>query len=233
MTNLKAAIVEDNNDDAKNLSEVLNRYFTENKITYKLERFLRGEDFLESSINFDIVFLDIEMQGINGIETASRLREKQKDTVIILVTNMIQYAIQGYSVQAADYILKPVDYEGLSKKIPSFLEAVNKKKKTINVKTNESIIKLLLSKILYIEVFGHRIVIHYGDKTIECGGTLKEFEADLSSAGFVKSSKSCLVNLSAVERIDTDTVTINGEKIPLSRRERKPFIEAFAGFDGR
>ncbi|SDH27400.1 DNA-binding response regulator, LytR/AlgR family [Pseudobutyrivibrio sp. 49] len=232
-SNYEIAIIDDNPEDSLLLKTHLERYFEKNEMHYSIASFGSGVEFLEEKREYDIVFLDIEIPGMNGIETAAELRKRQTDAVIVLVTNMLQYAIQGYSVRAIDYILKPVTYEHINSKMPFFIESISKKKKKIIIKTRDSVSNLLIAKIDYIEVFGHRINVHYEDQCIECTGTLKDYESQLSGAGFVKSSKSCLVNLANVERIDVDTLTVNGKTVPLSRRERKAFIEAFTVYDGR
>lgn len=232
MQSIRVAIIEDDPSDLKKLYDCLEEYSIENEIPLEITSFSSGEAFLASDRNYGILFMDIEMPGRNGIEISAELRKQGFENVIVLVTNMVQYAIHGYAVKAADYIVKPVGYLQIELKMPDFIAMIRRRQKELLVKNRQGIARIPVQEIRYIEIYGHSIIIHLTDRTEECYGTLKIFEEELRGCGFVKCSQSCLVNLAFVDRLRQDTIHIGSDKIPVSRRERKSFLEAFTKYDG-
>lgn len=228
---IKVAIIEDNPEDSHRLAEYLERYIKEANISLLIRVFVTGEEFLDSGERFQLVFMDVELPGENGIVTAEKMRNRGGDEVLILVTNMVRYAVHGYAVKAVDYMVKPVLYEQLALKLPGYI-AMIKRKNTIIVKNKQDIIKIKISKIHYIEIYNHDIYIHLEGGTEECHGSLREFEEQLYDKGFARCSQSCLVNLAFVDRISQNTVKVAGDELQISRREKRNFTEAFTTFDG-
>lgn len=232
MPAIKVAIIEDDIADRERLETCLRRYEQEQNITMEISCFPSGEEYLRMHQSFQILFMDIEMPGRNGIEIARELRKQDNSEVIVLVTNMVQYAIHGYEVKAADYIVKPVSYQQIALKMPEFLSLIRRKQKHLTIKTREGVIRVGIQKIRYIESYGHNIQVHLTEQEVQCPGPLKGFEEELAGYGFIKCSQSCLVNLAYVEGIFQDMVQMGQESIPLSRRERKNFLAAFTKYDG-
>lgn len=232
MDPIKIAIVEDEPEDQDALAFCLDRYMEEQGVVLEKTIFSSGDQFLKSSRHFDLVFMDIEMPGHNGIETAQELRNRGFEGTLVLVTNMIQYAIHGYAVHAVDYIVKPVLYEQLALKLPSYLSLMRHSQTSITIKNKDGVFRIKIQTIRYIEIYSHSILIHLTDSVKECYGTLREFEKELADCGFVRSSQSCLVNLSYVTGITHDSVQLGEESVALSRREKKAFLSAFTKYDG-
>lgn len=232
MDTLKIAIVEDDSADRDRLVECLNQYAQEKSITMVLELFTDGEQFLKENRRYSLVFMDIEMPGRNGIEIARNMRSHNREEVLILVTNMVQYAIYGYEVKAVDYIMKPVAYEQLALKMPEYLSMIRRRQRILTIKNREGLSRIKIQDIRYVEIYGHNIMIHMTDGARECYGTLKELEPELKEYGFAKCSQSCLVNLAFVDGIYQDQVKIGKNMIPISRREKKSFLAELTRFDG-
>lgn len=232
MQRIRVAIIEDDPEDRKQIGDCLEKYSQEATIPLEISFFPDGETFLKKGREFQILFMDIEMPGRNGIKIAEELRNQGKDVVIVLVTNMVQYAIHGYAVRAADYLVKPVSYEQIQLKMPYFCSLIRRKQKELTIKTREGIRKIPAATIRYIEIYGHNIMIHLRTGTVECYGSLKQFTDELEDYGFIKCSQSCLVNLAYVEGIFQDIVKIGEDSLPVSRREKKRFLSAFTKFDG-
>lgn len=232
MDAVRIAIVEDDPADRDQLAECLNQYAQEKNITMMLELFPDGEQFLAQNRRYAMVFMDIEMPGRNGIEIAREMRSQNREEVLILVTNMVQYAIYGYAVKAVDYIMKPVVYEQLALKMPEYLSMIRRRQQTLTIKNRDGMTRIGIQDIRYVEIFGHNILIHLKDRSEECYGTLKELEPELKDCGFARCSQSCLVNLAYVEGIYQDQVKSGKDLIPISRREKKPFLAALTRFDG-
>ena len=120
---MKIAIV----DDEKKATGLIKKYIDQFTVEYHFEIqvsvFHNPQDFLEKyTKDYDLVFLDVEMAGINGIETAKELRRVDGNVVLMFITNMAQYAIHGYEVEAVDYVLKPLSYADFSMKLQKALK---------------------------------------------------------------------------------------------------------------
>ena len=224
-------IVEDCQEEREHLNELLQQYSLDNNVVFEINEFESGESLLQSDISErHIIFMDIELGGMNGIQTAAKIRENDKDVIIVIITNLIQYAIQGYSIQAADFILKPLDHETFNHKMDEWIQLHKSKIKSIILNSGNGMKKYVISKIHYIEVYGHKLVIHTDKGSEEITGTLKKMEEQLGIYGFVRCNKCYLVNLAYVDSIVDDSVEVGSEFLKISRREKKKFINAFTHF---
>ncbi|BAR05176.1 two-component response regulator [Parascardovia denticolens DSM 10105 = JCM 12538] len=121
---LTVAIVEDEPDDARRLDSCLQRYGAERGVDFRLEHFGRPSDFLDSyKARYDLVFMDIEMPGMDGLSAAKRLRQFDQEVILIFVTNLAQYASRGYEVNALDYVMKPMEYQTFERKMDRAVRA--------------------------------------------------------------------------------------------------------------
>ena len=124
---MKIAVVDDSPRDVQLIKGYVERYFKENGGDYQVWTFENGLDFLdEEKLSFDIVFMDVEMPHLNGIETARNFRKRDKMAVLVFITNMAQYAIHGYEVDAIEYMVKPVEYYNFSDKMEKALRFVKR-----------------------------------------------------------------------------------------------------------
>lgn len=232
---INIAIVEDNDLDFQLLKKYLNQYAEENKLEFSITRFTNGESFLAKyDYSFSLVFMDILLNEINGLETCQKLREKDKNITIIFVTNMANLAVEGYKVNAADFIIKPISYWNFSfvlkRVLPSIIDLSSKK---FVVNQNDKKYCLSIFDIIYIEVNNHILTFHTKDNLYTLNGSLKEMENKLSSCGFTLSDSSYLVNLRYVNSIKKDMIILNtSQQIPLSRRKKKAFLLALSNFIG-
>lgn len=228
----KVAIVEDSIKDFTLLKSYLEQYEKENNIEFNIQCFENGIRFLDKfSANYDIIFMDIDMPYMNGLEVSKKIREIDKTVVLIFVTNLSQYAVNGYEVEALDYIVKPISYFNFSIKIQ---RAINRLNNTfdikINIKTKEKIEIVSCKDIMYVEVFDNKLVIHMATKTIETIGHLYEIEQKLAKCNFFRISRFILVNMNYVLAVEGGTVLLGKDSLPISRRKRTDFISALAEF---
>ena len=230
------AIVDDSRPDREALKECLRRYGEENRQKFDIREFEDGEDIVTNySADFDLILMDIEMAFLNGMRAAERIRELDQTALLIFTTNMPQYAIQGYKVNAMDFLLKPVVYEQLAMMMDKVLAVTSKyrKEKQLLVTDGESKYKISTDEILYIEVIGHDMFFHTAQKVYTRHGIpLKNMADELAEYYFVKSGQSQLVNLKYVDEVKKDTVSVNGTQIYLSRSRKKEFLEALADYVG-
>ena len=128
---IAVAIVEDEESASKQLTEYINRYGKEQGEQFQVSLFSNVGSFLEPYKKVDIVFMDIIMPGLNGMDGARQMREIDPETKIVFVTNMAQYAVQGYEVDALDFVVKPVNYKDFSYKMNRVVKAVKNHRRTL------------------------------------------------------------------------------------------------------
>lgn len=222
------AIVEDDDGAQEQLAQCLLQYQQEYGVFFQLHYFKNGITFLSNTTTmFDIIFMDIEMPHLNGMETAARMRKLNSSSCLIFVTNMAQYAIKGYEVDAMYFLLKPVSYSKLAFKLQKAIAvAENRKKDEVIIKLKSGLARIPISSILYVEVLSHRIAYHTNQEIIETWASLKQVENQLKPYGFARCNASYLVNLRAVKKIEDDFVMVHGEKLTMSRGKKQAFIAA-------
>lgn len=175
------------------------------------------QNAMEHGYKYNLIFLDILFQKENGIEFARFLREQEDNTDIVFVSTNPEYAITGYDVAPLHYLLKPVKPDKLEAALDRFLS----KNTTpgISFTTSRGVFRLLLSEILYFEIYGHNITIHQTNgKKETCTGTLKELEKHLPPMTFVRPHRSYIINLDHVSEITRFRIQLSsGEIIPISK----------------
>lgn len=236
MRKYRVAIIEDDADYSAYLSECLGKYSIEKGVSFGIKTFTKGESFLDNYRQvYDLVFLDIDLgKGfLNGMETAEKLRALDSMVLLIFVTNMPQYAPDGYNVNALDYCLKPINYSNLSVKLDKALKVLSNRKGTpVKIKDKKGTRILSSTDIMYIEVMGHDLIFHTIDETIESYGGLSEREAELSDSGFARCSASVLVNLSYIKGLYGDEIAVGEELIRIGRSKKKAFLARLNSFLG-
>ena len=223
---VRIAIVEDNSNDLACLKDCLQEYEQEQNASFSLFSFSNPLDFLEAyRPDFDLVFLDIELPLLNGIETARRLRALDSVVALVFITNMEQYAVNGYEVDALDFVVKPINYYRFSSMMRKALRIIaRKEEKEVVIYSSGNISRIRISHIYYVEVRDHLLIYHTDQGRMESWGKLSEVESDLAEDGFARCSTSYLVNLRHVASVEGNNVSVAGTKLPVSQRRRKPFL---------
>ena len=227
---LHIAIVEDEERYAKELEEYIHRYGAETSRQFKVTHFQDGEDLVESySGEFDLLLMDIQMQFMDGMTAAEKIRERDHEVQIIFITNRNDYAIRGYEVDALDYVLKPVSYYIFAKKLDKALSRIaNKKSETITISTKTGVRLIKLEELYYIESDAHNLIYHKAKGAFVTRERIKDAEKALEGKGFFRSNKCYLVNLQHVDGIRDGCCEIHGEKLLISRARRGEFMEALS-----
>lgn len=228
------AIVDDVPQDAQRLETYLRRYSEENSCEFHCVRFGNAAEFLECRDTiFDLVILDIDMPGMNGVEAARRLRERGDGTVLMFVTNMPQYALAGYEVEAMDYVLKPVPYQDFALKLRKAWRYIQRSRdEQIALRTPDGVTAVAVSEILYVESSLHYLTYHLADRELRVRGSMAQAEELLPSRQFARCNSGYLVNLRHVKAIDKEDVTVGGKRLKISRGKRLEFMERFTRFLG-
>lgn len=229
---IKIAIVEDDNQYVRTLKQFLSEYGKTNNQEFDIKIFNNGVDFISDyKIGFDLVLMDIEMPHMNGLDTAKKLRKIDSDVVLVFVTNMSQYALMGYEVDAVDYIVKPVDYYNFSVKLKKALKACNNKLgKKIVINTPDSIRCLNSNQIYYIEVIGHSIIYYTQEGDFTTYNKLSVLEKEYEEYNFIRCHKSFMVNLKYVTEVKNSYVFLGSREVPLSRGVRKTFLQKLSNY---
>lgn len=226
------AVVEDEKEAAELLSGFLERYGEENGIMFTIAKYADAEMFLtDFHCQFDIVFMDIEMPCIDGMSAARRLRKLDDIVALVFVTNLARYAINGYEVDAADYILKPLHYDAFALKIRKIITyCCRTDKHSILLTCKGKSKRVRLNDINYVEISAHNIVFHTIQGDMQAYGTLKEIRDELEDKDFALCNRCYLVNLRNVRNIDGFSVFVGDDELQISRPQKKEFSERFRKF---
>ncbi|SFI38578.1 two component transcriptional regulator, LytTR family [Pseudobutyrivibrio sp. OR37] len=232
---MNIAVVDDNLNDRKMILDYLSQFFNESGGDYTTSTFEDGVSFLKDySFSYDFIIFDIDMPQMSGIDTAKELRKKDSNVTIMFVTNMPQYALEGYSVEAVDYVLKPLSYPDFRlkmKKATRYILRNSVKKITINT-TEEGLITVDSSDIYYVESKLHYIYYHTKKGIYKMRAKLTEVEDILLPYHFARSGGSFLINLAYLEKIDGNEIVVADETLPLSRRMKASLMSAFTKYIG-
>ena len=231
------AIVEDDDSAAKRLEVALKKFGAESGVSFGVKRFYDGESFISSyDKGFDIIYMDIELPGMNGMTTVKKLRELDENVTLIFVTNLAQYAIDGYQYGAFDFIVKPVTYFAFKVKIERALRRIKTRTSVelwINV-TGQGRRQLSSGKIKYIDVNKHDVTYHTteGDFTTR-NGTLKGLQDELIGLPFASPMQCYLVNLRYVTGVEKKDVVVGKYRLGISSAKRKAFLTALSDYLGK
>ncbi len=232
---IRLAIVEDEEQYIQQLEEYLARYQRENGRRMDIRVFRDGDELLEQyEGQFDILLMDIQMRFVDGMTAAEQIRQRDQEVVIMFITNMTQYAIRGYQVDALDYLVKPVEYFAFSRKLDRAISrAGSRNRHYISIRVDGGLRKLDVSHILYIESQGHDLCYLTTEGEYFSRGTIREAEEQMKHHDFYRCNKGCLVNMARVEAVEDGCCLLEGERIPISRARRKEFMEELADYMSR
>lgn len=230
---INVAIVEDQKEFQDELKGYLKSFFTRVNIKANCDVFNRGYSFIDSihihKNTYDIVFLDVDLPDIDGIEISKRLRKIDKQCILIFITVMKQYAIRGYEVDALDYLIKPVNYHKLEMKLDKAIELLKIKNDFVLIKVNKGpVVKVDYKDIYYIQSCGHICTFVTKNGDFETYRTLTSISNDLKNNTFIRISNSYIINIFYVEKIYKYTILIKGKEIPVKRSLKKTIMKSLA-----
>lgn len=221
------AIVEDHFDGIQQLSDYLHRFEKENDTQFDIVTFRDGDEITSDyEAKYDIIFMDIEMNRLNGMDAARKIRQLDREVIIIFVTHSSHYAIKGYEVEALSYLLKPVPYFAFQQEIKKSLDRLSKRtEKSLLLKTEKGTQRVNIKDIIYIETMSHYLIIHTAHTEYTIKSTLKRMEDELKDSNFTLCNSCYLVNLNAVTGVKGDYVIINKKELKISRPRKKAFMD--------
>lgn len=233
---VKIAIIEDEQLHTELLMEYIKSWSIQKKVTVKIKSFPSAESFLfhwEEEIDFDLLFIDIQMKEMNGMELARYIRERDRDIIIIFTTGIVDFIEEGYEVEAMHYLLKPIARE----KVEQCMEKVKKRKKQKQFLLLHGIDKLWkidIEKINYIEAMGHGCILGVIKEQEEAWQerkiteSISELKDMLIDYGFIQCHRSYLCRIANIYKIDKKEIYFDdGSHIPVSRRMYGEVNQAF------
>lgn len=232
---MNISIVDDQPAELAALKENLNRFAGEQHEIFEITEFSSADAFLkdlQKNIKAcQLVILDIDMPGTNGMDAAKKMRTVSADIAIMFITNMPQYALEGYSVDAVDYSLKPIQYPDFVLKMKKALRYIARSQDPkIAVQTPDEVVLVHASDIYYVESRLHYLTYHTKAGNFRSRDTLNHAEKTLSGINFSRCSASYLVNLRYLESMRGDDIVVNGELLRVSRGKRQTFREDFTRY---
>lgn len=238
----KIDIVDDEKAACARLEAMILKYGEKNGKEFEIRKYNDPKIYLGDKTNADIIFLDVDMSGMNGIELAEKIRESRYDVIIIFCTNLQQFAIEGYRVNAFGFIVKPIseyNFRFYFDKALDRLKSDRESNEKMNLKIVGGVKTVQIQNIYYVEVKLHNLYYHVRtrgedgklqESVIRDRGILREIEEQLKGFDFARCGISFLVNLSYVSSIQGNCVQLPTGELPLTRKYKKEFMEAYMRF---
>lgn len=196
---------------------------------HRVEPFCSAEELLQSEICFDVILMDIQMEGLNGIEAARILRKRGENAVLIFVTGIKEYVFEAFDVAAFHYLLKPVDgdkfYEVFNKAVKEAEK--NKEQEYLFIKSKNKKLKIKTEDILYIESMGRKVEVHLKSEIIEIYAKMNDLEEQLGN-GFYRCHRGYLVNMAHIAEYENYSIRVsNGETIFMAKERYNQFVREY------
>ena len=225
------AMVEDNEQDARVLTRCLEQYAQKNSLKFQITHFSDALKLINAyRSNYDLIFLDIELPLMSGMEAAKAIRRIDRSVPLVFVTNMAQYAVEGYAVEAFDYILKPINQYAFDLKLKRIISHVGSKiGQRIVIRTAGETIGLQVREICYVESDGHYLNWHTPDRVYRALGTLRSIEQQLPES-YCAISRWHVINMQYVRSVVGDDVLLDNEKLHIGRSYKQKFLQAYAEY---
>lgn len=231
---IRIAIVEDEEFYVNELTKYLDEYRRTFGEEFAITVFRDGDGITSKyQAQYDIILMDIQMKFLDGMTAAEEIRKVDTEVVIIFITNMTQYAIRGYEVDALDYILKPVSYFAFSQKLAKAIGRIKKKEsKYVTIQVKGGILRLNVADIYYIESMGHNLIFHTTSGDHLSTGTMKLVEEEFRELSFSRGNKCYLINLAHVDGIKEKSAIVKGEPLQISRPRMNAFMQDLTKYWG-
>lgn len=233
---VKIAICEDEVIHQEILNKYIQKILIKNSIQYEILIFNSGEELLKNyPQNVDIFLLDIQMDKIDGMQVAKKIRKiDEEDVEIIFITSLIEYIQQGYEVGAYRYLLKPIKYEELENHlIPCINSIIDNKNNYLVIDVKQNIYKIKINKIVYIEIQKKDMIIHTTSQNYELRMTMEKIQKELNTQNFYRCHKSFLININYIKIIKQNIAILENDiEVPISRYKFKELKNKFLDYLG-
>lgn len=228
------AVIDDSSKDISLLYEYICRYCNEHKIHATIKTFTSERDFLGAfkTEKYDLVFLDIFMQDLSGIQVAKEVKRLNPRCQIIFSTSSKEHAVKAFRLHALDYLLKPYTYAQLEDALNCFESAAARFSHYIELKEGRFMTRILVTDIMYVDYYNHYIQVHTPSKVVRSYMSFGDFSPMLSGYGqFLWCYRNCMVNMDFVDTWeDNDFILKNGERLPIFKSQKREIIQAYANY---
>lgn len=230
----RIAVVEDDGAISELIAGYIQRYAEEHGLEVSMVCFSNGMDFLEKyRANYDLVLMDIEMPVMDGMSTIKKLRAIDKNVLVVIITNLAQYAVNGYELGVFDFMVKPVGYYSLAMKLSRAFETlgtISRRQIWVPSRTGKKMIPA--DTLRYVEVMRHMLVFHTTTEEVHGSGTMKKVCELLEGLPFELCNQCYLVNLAYVSGINGNTVFVGEDELQISAPKKKNFLCALNNYLG-
>jgi len=230
---MNIAICDDLTDDKHRLYHSLTNYCESNFIKVAIAEYDSGESMLQnfSKAMFDVIFLDIYMDGLNGVDTAKKIREIDNDCLLVFVTTSKEHALDGFAVNALHYLVKPVNDEKTAEVFNRCKKILNAAQQYIEVISDRLLVKIPVKSIHYIEVYDKACFIHKDSEAIKTYLPLEEIEKQLAARHFLRCHRSYIVNMRSIVSVEeNDFVLQSGKLVPIRQSEKQSIKQKYMNF---
>ncbi|SHO50311.1 LytR/AlgR family response regulator transcription factor [Anaerocolumna xylanovorans] len=235
---IRIALCDDELDELHLLESVIKQYEGERNLSFRISSFRNGEELTKDWENFDIVFLDIKMGGMDGMEAAKNIRKKDKQVEIIFTTSHIGLTKEALSVHAFEYLEKPVNKDTIYLQLDEVLEKISqnkqvyaKRKETVEINTGKTTIRFAVDDIYYFERSDRKIkaVTKRGNYIVM--ETISSLEQKLKDYDFVMPHQSFVVNINHMQDYYKDEILMtNNDKVPVAQKRSSEFKRVMRDF---
>lgn len=231
---MRIAVCDDEKQVRDSLCEIIKKEYPKAKTFV----YCCGEELLAKKMQDDILFLDIQMPGINGMDVAKEIRIKNKDMIIIFITGIEGYVFGAFDVEAFHYLVKPFSESQFRKVLKNAVEKYqcigleNKDIRNVLIKTKGEHIKINTKDIIFAEVFNRKIIIHKTDEDIEYYGRMSELEKMVGS-GFFRCHRSYLVNMNFVVKYNASMIYTEKGNVLMAKQHYPEFVKAYLKYNMR
>ncbi len=231
---MRIAIVEDNEANRLTLEHHIETFFNQHHIKCTIECYHDGLGIVDNyQSNYDIIYFDVEMAIMDGMTAAKKIRQVDEAVMIVFVTNYVQFAIEGYAVNAVDFLLKPLTYFNFSEHFKKVLKKqAHQEQKHLTIKASSGFQKINLSDLIFVESDGHYLKLHTSEQTHTILESMKNMEQKLLKDDFFRCNNCYLVNLKHVSGIEKNIAKVGRYDLQISRPRKKEFLEALTNYIG-
>lgn len=230
---LKIAVCDDEQLDIEHLTSIISKYCAERQISYIIDKYSTGPELLNCCKRYTVIFLDIKMQNLDGINLAQRIRAQDKHVKIIFVTNFENYRSDAFTVRAFGYVVKPYSPDVIFRQLNDVIDysIQERRESTVTFDTDQGIKTMNADDIYYAEAWSHKIKIHYKENFFIINDTIVHILSAIQIYGFSMPHKSFIVNMNHVSHIiGYDIYLTNGSVIPMSQKRAVQFKKEFHAF---
>lgn len=225
-------------DDEKSILQILEEKVRKLLPEAVIKKYLSGDELVASGCKPDILFLDIQMPGMDGMEVARLMRQNNKDMILIFVTAAEEYVFQAFDVGAFHYLVKPFSDEKFIEVVKSAVEKLDEHlademdEKYMMIQSAGSHIKVYLKDIVYAEVYNRKVIIHTRNDDIEYYGKLQDL-SDKAGSDFFRTHRAYLVHFKYVERYDNNYVTMKNGTALIAKKNYSEFVKQYLKYNQR